>query len=167
MNHEWVVRARVVAPHGLRGEVQVQLTTDYPDRLADEKQWSLLLRDGSRRTLPVRSIRPHKGAWLVVFEGVSDRDGAETLRGAEVVADESDLPPLPAGEHYWHELIGLQVVTVDGRVVGTVREILRTGSNDVYVTEGPLIPAIDDVVEAVDTAAGRIVIRPMPGLLDD
>lgn len=166
MNAEWVVRARVVAPHGLRGEVQVQLSTDYPERLADEEIWRLCLRDGEVRDYPVKAIREHKGAWLVTFEGVDDRGTAELLRGAAIVADEGELPPLPEGEHYWHELIGLQVVTCDGQVVGTVKDILRTGSNDVYVTEGPLIPAINDVVEEIDTAGGRIVIRPLPGLLD-
>ncbi len=166
MNDDWVVRARVVAPHGLRGEVQVQLSTDYPERLAEEEVWKLRLRGGEVRDVPVTAIREHKGAWLVTFEGVEDRGGAELLRGAAIVAGEQDLPPLPDGEHYWHELIGLQVVTCDGRVVGTVKDILRTGSNDVYVTEGPMIPAINDVVEEIDPAAGRIVIRPMPGLLD-
>lgn len=161
----YLVRARVIAPHGVKGLVKVAPCTDYPERLLAQTTWRLRTVAGVTE-YRVAGLDEYRGGWLVKFAGIDDRDGADGLRGAEVVVDEADLPPLPAGEYYWHQLLGLRVVTTAGAPVGTIKEILRTGSNEVYVTEGPLIPAIDQVIERVDLTAGEVVIRPLPGLLE-
>ena len=163
---DWVTRAEVTGVHGILGELRVRVRTDYPERLRAAQTWTLRQRNGDVREWQVNGIRDHRGGWLVRLEGLTDRSSAEPLLHAEVVAAPHELPPLPAGEYYWHQLIGLRVVTVDGAPVGTIQEILRTGSNDVYVTEGPLIPAIADVIERVDLELKEVVIRPLPGLLE-
>lgn len=152
--------------------VRAILSTDFPERVLEAARLTLRAGDGSLADYRLEHGDYYKSGVLLKLVGVDDRDAAEALRGAEIVARAEDLPPLPAGEYYWHQLVGLRVVTVDGEAVGTITEILRTGSNDVYVTEraprrpGPLIPDIADVIERVDLAAGEVVIKPLPGLLD-
>lgn len=115
------------------------------------------------------SARVHEQSAIVQLDGVDSVEAAAALRGQllHVPAEAAARPR--RGEHFWHEIEGLRVETEQGRDLGTVREILRTGANDVYVLEGPLgevlIPAIADVVRKVDVAGGRIVVRPLPGLL--
>ncbi|NUP98885.1 MAG: 16S rRNA processing protein RimM [Armatimonadetes bacterium] len=166
MSDEYVVRAVIGAPHGVKGQVRVAPRTDFPERLVQARTWRLRRRNGEQFEATIETVGWHHEVLLAKLAGFDNREAAESLRGVEVVSPEEELPPLPEGEYYWHQLIGLEVVTVDGRRVGRIRDILVTGSNDVYVTEGPLIPAIKEVVERVDLEAGQMIIRPMPGLLD-
>lgn len=166
MSDGYVLRAVIGAPHGVRGQVRVTPRTDFPERLEQASTWRLRRRNGEQIEVEVESVGWHHKVLLAKFVGFDDRDAAESLRGVEVISPEEELPPLPEGEYYWHQLIGLEVVTIDGQRVGRIRDILATGSNDVYVTEGPLIPAIKEVVERIDLEAGQMIIRPMPGLLD-
>ncbi|MEX2374511.1 MAG: ribosome maturation factor RimM, partial [Dehalococcoidia bacterium] len=85
--------------------------------------------------------------------------------------DEADVAPLPEGEYYIHDLIGLRVITLDGDELGILDDVLQTGSNDVYVVKRPgekdlLVPAIDGVLGDIDLEAGTLVIIPVAGLLD-
>jgi 16S rRNA processing protein RimM len=99
------------------------------------------------------------------LEGVRTRAEAEQLRGQAVLVDAAELPSLDADEYYWHDILGMRVVTEDGENVGTITEIFPTGSNDVYVVrQGKrevLIPAIKEVVVSIDTKSRRMVIRPL------
>ena len=101
--------------------------------------------------------------------GVDTRQDAQQLRGAYLQAPEEDLKPLPEGEYYRFQLIGLAARSVDGRELGRVVEVLSTPENDVYVVKGPdgevLIPAVDDVVQDIDLTDGTISIEIIPGLL--
>ncbi len=166
MTGEWVCRAVVGPPHGVAGAVLIRLTTDYPERVTECERLRLRHRDGSTSEHGIEWARPHKGSWLAKLEGVDGLEAAEALRGAEVVVEAAELPPLPAGEYYHHQLIGLAVFSSDGRELGRIREILRTGSNDVYITERLLVPATAEVIREVDLAAGRLVIELLPGLLE-
>lgn len=122
------------------------------------------------RELTVSAARPHKRFFLLRFEGIDDPEGAAPLVGAEVCVRPDQLPPLGAGEAYHVDLIGCAVETEDGAPLGEVTDIIVTGSNDVcIVRQGErelLIPLIDDVIVRMDTGTGKIVIRPLPGLLD-
>lgn len=109
------------------------------------------------------------GKTVVKLAGVDDRNTSETLRGKLLEVSEADLMALPPDTYFHHQIVGLSVVTTDGRELGAVAEILQTGSNDVYVVQGEreyLIPAIGDVIKEVDLATGRLVLDPIPGLLD-
>jgi 16S rRNA processing protein RimM len=105
---------------------------------------------------------------LVAFQEVGDRTAAEELRGRYLFVPTSSVPPLPEGEYWTHDLIGCQVWTEEGRLLGAVREVIHGPANDVWATEGKggevLIPALKDVVHEVDTAGRRIVVREVPGL---
>ena len=104
------------------------------------------------------------------FEEIPDRTAAEKLRGLDVEVPRSEAHPLPRGQFYWHEVIGLAVEDArTGEQLGTVRDIIETGANDVYVVQGArgeiLVPAIKSVVKQIDPPAGRMLIEPLPGLL--
>lgn len=117
----------------------------------------------------VRKVALRDRQAIVEVEEISTLEMAESIRGDLVYVPITDAARLPSGEHFWHEIVGLRVETADGRELGRVIEILRTGANDVYLTRGPagevLVPAIADVVEVVDVASGKIVVRLLPGML--
>lgn len=163
---DFFVVGRVLRPHGLRGEVRIALETDHPERL----QPPLTLYFGPMRiAYAIAGVRFDRGEMLLKLEGVDSRTEAEALRGLEVAILAEEAAPLQPGEYYVHQIIGLEVWTKGGRHLGQVVEVLETGANDVYVVHGPggevLIPAIRDVVMGIDLPGGRMVIRPLEGLL--
>jgi len=160
---------KIVNTHGIRGEVRLLPYNPESDTLRPDQMVTLRWPD---RSLSARigAVRSHKRFRLLTFEGYASATAAEDLVGAEVWVDAADLPPLRPGEVYHHDLIGLRVETVEGRSLGVVESIITTGSNDVCVVHGDdgehLIPLIADVVRDIDLASGRLVIDPIPGLLD-
>jgi 16S rRNA processing protein RimM len=126
-----------------------------------------------RRPFTLQRVHaPKAGVLILTLGGVTDRTAAEALRGAEVAIRESDAAPLEADEYFIHQLYGLRVVQSSGEEIGIVREVLQTGANDVIVVErrgrsDTLLPMIHDVIERLDVAAGQIVVRLLPGLIDD
>ena len=145
----------VVKPHGLRGEVAVDAITNRAElRFAPG---SVLSSD--RGPLEVRSSRPHQGRWLITFEGVVDRNAAEGLLGVVLSAE-----PLDEEGAFWvHELIGAEVVGVDGTRYGTVIAVEANPASDLLVLEGERLVPLVFVVSQED---GRVVIDPPAGLLD-
>jgi 16S rRNA processing protein RimM len=168
-----LVVGRVGRPHGLRGEVTVDVRTDDPDqRFA---QGTVLATDpAGRGPLTVSSLRWHSGRLLIRFGDCQDREAAEGLRGIVLVVDAADLPaPSDPEEFSDHQLIGLQVLTVSGESVGLVADVLHHGQDLLVITgAGPrsgteiLVPFVAPIVPEVDITAGRLVIDPPPGLLD-
>ncbi len=159
---------RVLRPHGIRGELRVEILTDYPERVS---QLPCLYVGEGRRPYPVAGVRFHKGAMLLSLEGCDDRNAAEALRGEYLYVALEDAVPLEEGEYYLHQLEGMEVFTEDGEALGTIVEVLSIpGANDVYVVHGlrgeVLIPAIREVVKTLDIESSRMVIRPLPGLLE-
>jgi len=129
---------RVVKPHGVHGELMVDVSTDSADlRFAVGSVLFVTSRDGSvSRTLTVTAARPHSGRLLVCFEDVADRDAADALRNAVLCAHVTDLPPIEdPDEFYDHQLEGLAVLTVTGDVVGTVREIMHGAGGELLVVD--------------------------------
>ncbi|MPZ99894.1 MAG: 16S rRNA processing protein RimM [Dehalococcoidia bacterium] len=157
---------RINSPWGLKGHVKVTPLTGNPQRLAQGA--SVLVRGERRRIL--EHTEPY-GYPMLLLEGYTNRNAAEGLRGELLEIEESELPPLPEGEYYIDDLVGLTVVTVAGDEVGELVEVLTTGANDVYVVRRPgardaLIPAVKDIVQSVDLEARRVTVDPLPGLLD-
>jgi 16S rRNA processing protein RimM len=168
-----LVVGRVGRPHGLRGEVTVEVRTDDPDRRFVAGS-SLATVPEERGPLVVAESRWHSGRLLVRFAGFEDRNAAEELRGAILAIDSEKLEPLEDPEAFYdHDLIGLAVVTAAGEPVGAVSDVLHHGQ-DLLVIEGSgprsgaeiLVPFVAAIVPEVDVAAGRLVIDPPPGLLD-
>jgi 16S rRNA processing protein RimM len=162
----------IVGVHGLRGEVKVELYTDFPERFA---QGETLLLGADLSEVEIIGVRPHKQNLLMHFGGVVDRTAAERLRGLWLFVPESEAAEL-ADDVYWiHDIIGLRVLEADGRVLGEIVQVLATGANDVYIVrpgagqnrgQEILLPAIPDVVLAIDLAQGTMTVRVPDGLLD-
>ena len=162
---EFLIVGYILAPWGLRGEVKVEVVTDFPERFAPQKVVYL-----NARPLEIESCRPHKQHLVVKLATIDSVQDAEKLRGQDLTILRSELYPLPEGQYYTFQLIGLKVVTTEGKTVGRVTDIMATGSNDVYIVEGKrgevLIPAIEDVVKSIDLKKGKMVIEAIEGLLD-
>lgn len=162
---------RVQRPHGVRGEVRVEILTGYPERLGRHAAFYLAHPHSPEavRRYHVEQLRLHRNVLLLKLGGCDDRNAAESLRGMLVQIPIEDAVPLEEGEYYLYQVIGVQVETEDGEPLGRVIEVLDTGANDVYVVWGPrgevLLPAIKDVVLELDLDARRLVVRLMPGLL--
>jgi 16S rRNA processing protein RimM len=162
------VVGRIGRPHGLHGEVTVQVRTDFPEqRFTVGAQLGI----GAGRTLTVDAARPHSGALLVRFAGIVDRDTAAALRGLVLTIEADVLPDLEdPDEFYDHQLEGLVAVGSDGAMLGTVREVVHAPASDLLVVQTDhgevLVPFVRAIVPEVDLAGGRVVLDPPAGLLD-
>lgn len=147
--------ARIVKPHGIRGEVIVALLTDRTERV----DVGAVLTDAAGGTYEVVTSRPHQGRWIVHFAGVTDRTAADALRGTTLKA-----PPLDDPDALWvHELVGAEVVDVHGTAHGTIDAVQENPAADLLVlTDGRLVP----VNFVVTHEPGRVVVDVPSGLLD-
>ena len=165
MDEPTVVVGRITRAHGLTGEVAVKVISEVSGRFDDGA--TVWLEDG--RTLTVESSRPHKDRLLVRFRGIEDRSQAEALHKALLVVPESASPQLPEGSWWDHRIVGCVVETDTGSELGTIRDVIHTGANDVWSAvdaEGAetLVPVLKDVILDVDMDAKRVVVREIPGL---
>lgn len=167
---EWATIGTVVAPLGVRGELKVRSLTDIPNRFAELSTISL---GPSYTPYRIKSVRPYKGDLVILkLEGVEDANIAETLRNFSVQIPLHELAKLPPDSYYQHDILGLQVLLMSGQPLGTIVDILQTGSNDVYdirTEDGShvLIPAIKEVIKQVDLVRQTMYIEPLPGLLNN
>ncbi len=169
-----LIIGEVLRPHGVQGEVRVRILTDYPERIANLGTVYLGSGIGAKDLKPyqIEKVRFTPEFGLLKFRGINDRNAADRLRQRTMMIAIEDAVPLEEGEFFLYQLIGLSVILEDGRLLGNLTEVIETGANDVYVVKPPegrelLIPAIPDVILKTDVQAGTILIRPLPGLLDD
>ncbi|SMC67086.1 ribosome maturation factor RimM [Sporomusa malonica] len=151
---------KIVAPHGVRGDVRIFPLTDFPDRFHDLK--AVFVDDVGQ--LQLESARPHKKFILLKFAGIDTMDDAARLSGKLIKIGRKDAVKLPEGQYYVFDIIGLNVFTEDGEPLGVITDVLQPGSNDVYVVEQPdkrelLLPAIKDVVKKIDIAGKQMVVK--------
>jgi 16S rRNA processing protein RimM len=156
--------------HGIRGDVEVRVRTDEPERRF--APGARLRVEGTARSLTVATARDHSGRLLVRFEELVDRTAAEGARGLVLVTDVAeDELPTDEGEYYDRQLVGLEAVTTDGTPVGRVVAVLHPGPQDLLEISTPggprLVPFVEVLVPEVDLAAGRLVVADVPGLLAD
>jgi 16S rRNA processing protein RimM len=158
--------ARVRRAFGVKGETLLEVLTDFPRQLFEAQTFYI-----GDEHLPyhVASLRRHGQDMLLQLKELSDRDAAELLRGNVLFTRTDDLPPLPKGVYYLHQIEGLEVFTEEGEDLGRVEEILKTGANDVYVVQGAkgevLLPAIPQVIREVKLEDGRIIVHLLDGLI--
>lgn len=155
-----VVIGTVIAPHGVRGDIRIMPHTDRPEQFLKLK--TLLLSDGT--SLKITSARFHKSMVLMKCQGVETMNDADLLRGKKVLINSEDLPKLGEGEYYVADLIGLPVLDVAGTQLGTLKDVISTGSNDVYVIAVPegkdiLVPALKKHVKEINVHDRRIVVE--------
>lgn len=167
---EWATIGKIVAPFGVRGEVKVRSLSDIPGRLVALKDIYL----GSQHVhYTIAAARPTRNEiYIVKFSGIDDIDSAETLRNHDLSIPLDQLAELPPDSYYQHDILGLRVFTLHGHEVGTIVDIIATGSNDVYVMDAPsgkqiLIPAIKQIIKQVDLVRKVMYIDPISGLIDD
>jgi 16S rRNA processing protein RimM len=168
-----LVVGRISRPHGVRGEIAVDVRTDDPElRLA---VGTVLATDPTAAgPLTIMRTRWHSGRLLLTFKGIEDRNGADDLRGVLLLVDSEELEDVGDPDEFRdHQLIGLAVVTPDGEHVGDVADVLHYGQ-DLLVVNGSgkragaeiMIPFVTAIVPEVDLSAGLLRIDPPPGLLD-
>lgn len=169
MKKRFLECGKIVATHGLRGEVKVLPWCDGPEALLPFKT---LYLDGGAVPLTVEKSRTAKGMVLVKFKGYDSPEAVQPLRGKVLYLDREE-DTLEEGQYYIQDLLGLAVVDVDtGKEYGVLKDVTETGANDVYHIAFPdgkiqLIPAIPQVVREIDIDGGRMTIRPLEGLFDD
>ncbi len=161
-----LICGKIVNTHGLRGEVKALYYTDAPAFFDTVK--TVYFPDG--KCMELLGYRVNRGAVLLRLRGVDTVEEAKTLVGKEISVKRADLPPLPEGRFYIADILGMTVITDEGRTLGKVVDVFQTGANDVYTVRGDkeyLIPVIDQVVLSTDLESGQIIIKPLKGLLDD
>lgn len=161
----FLVVGRVLRPHGLGGEIRVEILTDYPERFALHK---VLYLGAEHAPFALQGHRFHGGAVLLKLEGIDTRTEAEALREQWVRLPIEEAVPLEEGECYLFQMMHQRVITVDGEELGEIVEIIETGANDVYLVRGPegdiLLPDIDEVIVRVDLDARQVIVRLLDGL---
>lgn len=164
----WIAVGRISRAHGIRGEVAVLPLSEVPSRF--EPGSRLFVGESGDRSLTVAAARPHQQRVLVRFDEVLDRDAASALTGAYLFVPRGSSPSLPEGSFWPYELEGCEVRTTSGRVLGTIREVVRTPANDIWVTapagdgDDLLIPALRDVVASVDVTGHTVIVHEIPGI---
>ena len=164
---------KIVGLHGLRGEVKVELYTDFPERFAVNERLDL---GKALKSVAILGSRPHKGHMLLFLEGTTSRSAAEGLRNEWLYVKEENAANLEEDTYWVHDIIGLAARDEDGLELGTIKDVLFTGANEVYVIQPAgnlnkgqdiLIPAIADVIQVVDVDEGIMTIRLQPGLIEE
>ena len=163
LNPERLAIGVIVAPHGTRGEVRMQIWTHFPEHIQELKSVFL---DEEERPRRLRHVRMSGGLAVLSLHGISSREAADELRGTVVRIDREQANPLEEGEYYHFELIGLDVFTEAGERIGSLAEIIETGANDVYVVRDDdgketLFPALRQVVPEIDLEGRKIIVRPL------
>lgn len=159
---------KVRRPHGLAGDVLVEIYTDFPERL---KADTVIYAGETHKKLTIRRQRSHNDGKLLAFDGFSTPEMVGCFRNQILYIVQEDAMELPEGEYYYHELQGLTVLDDNGRPLGKVTEIIQTGANDVYVITNDsgkeiLLPAIAEVILDINLNSRTIKVHLLPGLLE-
>ncbi len=161
---------KVLKTHGVKGEVKIEPLTDHPERFRELKRVFLVSSDGKQKECKILAVRYIGDAPLLLLSGHESPEKARELNGWLVQLPEEEAVPLPEGQYYWFELIGMEVESESGEKLGRITDIFPTGSNDVYVMRSGrreiYLPATKEVIRLVDRKAKRMVIHVMEGLLD-
>jgi 16S rRNA processing protein RimM len=170
-NDELVAVARAVRTRGLKGELVADLLTDFPDRFAAISRLICVAPDGSRSAVELEGYWFQQQRIILKLAGVDDIEAASPFVGCEFAVPESERVQLPPGEFYDWELEGCAVETTDGRRIGHVRDVMRTGGVDTLVVEGDesreyLVPLAESIVVGLDIVNRAILIDPPEGLLE-
>ena len=158
-SNERIVIGRVGAAHGIRGELRIIPLTDFPERFAALRE--VMVGD---ELLHIESVKPQGKNFLMRFREYAVREDAQKLTGRLLTVARAEAAPLDEGEYYVFDIVGLTVYDEEDNELGTVENVLRTGSNDVYAVRSEdgreiLIPALRKVVRTIDVPNGRMTVR--------
>jgi 16S rRNA processing protein RimM len=147
----------IINTFGVKGEVKIYPDIDYFDELK-----RVFIKD---KEYKIEKLRDQKGIIIAKFEGIDDINQIESLKNSEVMIALEDRPELPEGKHYVGDLLGLEVITEDGQVLGTLDNIYNTGANDIYEVGEILLPATDEVIKQIDMENKKIIVHLLKGLI--
>lgn len=163
----------IATTHGVRGEVKVYPTTEDPQRFKKYKEVLLIDPTDHRKqdSMHIESVKFFKQMVIVKFRECGSMEEAERLRGAELYVPREKAVPLQKNEYYISDLIGMQVESEEGVLIGVLDDVLQTGANDVYVVKQEdgkevLLPAIKECIKLVDVEARHMTVHLMPGLVE-
>lgn len=160
---------QIVNTFGIKGMVKVKPFTENVEQFEELGKIYIKNKSG-KKEYQIEEVKYHKGMVLIKFKGIENPEDAEFLRGSYVLIDRKDAKPLEEGTYYIVDLLGLEVYTDEGVLLGNVDDIFNTGSNDVYVIKDGLgkqvlLPGIPDVIKNVDLENKRITVHIIPGLM--
>lgn len=172
MSESLLTIGKIVNTHGIRGELKVLLSTDFPEvRFAANNELVIVNAETKQQIkVTVEQARPSKQTYIVKFKEYGNINEVEKYKGCDLKVTKEQTIELPENEYYFHEIIGCRVVTDEGEELGIIDEILRPGANDVWVVKTParkqiLLPVIDDVVLDVNVKGKLVKVHLMEGLL--
>ncbi|MFC2016226.1 ribosome maturation factor RimM [Chloroflexota bacterium] len=161
---EFIAIGKILASWGFKGKLKVEVVTDFPQRFAASSKVYI-----NQQPMTIDSAEWHKGKAIIKLNTIDSIEDADKLQGQLVEIHHSQLHPLPEGQYYHFQLIGLEVWTTQEELLGNITEILTGPGNDNYVVSGTkgetLIPVIEDVIKSIDLDKGYLVIEPIEGLL--
>lgn len=166
---DYVSIGRVARPHGVRGELRIEATTDEPDRFNRLETVYLGRKADQLERFEVSSARMHHQQVLLQLKGIDSREAAGRLRSLTVFVPIADAIPLAEGEFFVFQLYGMRVVTDEGEPLGTIQDVIQTTANDVFVVGGDqyseiLLPDTEEVVLSIDREERLVTVRLIPGL---
>ncbi|WP_119072370.1 ribosome maturation factor RimM [Aggregatilinea lenta] len=170
----FLLLGRVLRPHGIRGELRLEVLTAYPERILPDDHVFVgpdPADPASAVEYAIEGVRRHKQYLILQLAGITNRDDADFLRNQYIMVTLGEAVPLEEDEFYLYQIIGMPVYTDDDEHLGEIVDVIETGANDVYVVRGPrgeiLLPAIEECILDVDIEGQRVTARLMEGLLGD
>lgn len=166
---------RIVNTFGIRGEIKVIADTDFPEeRFAKGEVLTILDKETAVEQVTVEQSKLSKGTYIIKFKEYNNINEVERFKTMWLAINEDQQQDLEENEYYYHEIIGLKVLTTDNRELGTIKDIMSLGSNDVWVVKrnkpklpDALLPYIEDVVKEVHVDEGYVLVELMEGLIED
>jgi 16S rRNA processing protein RimM len=171
-NNNLIAVGKISGTHGIRGQLRLHSYSGNLESLQAAKNVLLRFPAGVTQQIQLKRAAYHSGKFLLTLDGFDSIEKAQELVGCELLLQRDQLPTPDADEYYWQDLLGLAVVTTEGRELGIIKDILETGANDVYLVRDEatrheyLIPAIASVIASVNLQTGCMTITPLEGLLD-
>ncbi len=161
---EFITIGKILAPFGIEGKLKVEVVTDFPQRFAPCSQIYI-----KRQPMTIDSTEWHKGKAIIKLNTIDGIEKAQRLKGQPIEIHHSQLKSLAEDQYYHFQIIGLEVWTTQGELLGNITEIITAASNDNYIVSSVkgeiLIPAIEDVIKSVDLDKRRLIIEAIDGLL--
>lgn len=164
----FILIGRILGPHGIAGSLKLASYAESLDAFATGRPVLAVSPDGDETLFEIAWVKAQGRGALLGLEGVATRRQAEALAGCDLFLEKAALPPLEEGTYYWADLIGIEVYSMEGLLLGRIESIFQTGSNDVYVVKLAdrelLLPALRSVVKSVDLEARRMQVEIPNGL---
>ncbi len=168
MRRDLLPIGRVIKPHGIKGKMKVKYFGDDPKTFSSYRELILMNPEGRLQAYQVLGVVPQLTQLIVQLKGIERPEEVQPLIGREIFVNRDSLPDLAKDEYYWADLLGMDVVTEQGKQIGRVKEIFSTAAHDVFIVEGKrgeiFLPAVEDVIESIDCEKGMMKVRSREGL---